>query len=147
MDKVNKKWIIVDFSVPWDANVKTKEDDKIARYIELATEIRRLYKVRTEIIPIVVGALGTIPKRLQGYLKSLGVPDVIGCLQTTALLGTQRILKSTFSISCIPVCVYIFCVCVIVLYCLNGIWGGIVITDLSLIALFELSFYLGALPL
>ena len=98
VDKVNKKWIIVDFSVPWDANVKTKEDEKIARYIELATEIRRLYKVRTEIIPIVVGALGTIPKRLQGYLKSLGVPDVIGCLQTTALLGTQRILKNTLSI-------------------------------------------------
>ena len=98
VDKVNKKWTVVDFSVPWDANVKRKEEENIARYADLATEIRRLYKVRTEIIPIVVGALGTIPKRLKGYLKSLGVPDVIGCLKTTALLGTQRILKNTLSI-------------------------------------------------
>ena len=57
-----------------------------------------IYKVRTEIIPIIVGALGTIPKRLPRYLKSLGVPDVIGCMQTSALLSTQRILKNTLSL-------------------------------------------------
>ena len=47
MDKINKKWTLIDFSVPWDGNVKIKE----------ATEIRSIYKVRTEIIPIIVGAL------------------------------------------------------------------------------------------
>ena len=98
VDKVNKKWTLIDFSVPWDGNVKIKEDEKTERYGPLATEIRSVYKVRTEIIPIIVGALGTIPKRLPGYLKSLGVPDVIGCLQTSALLSTQRILKNTLSL-------------------------------------------------
>ena len=98
VDKASKKWIIVDFSVPWDANVKTKEEEKCTRYAPLATESRSIHKVKTEIIPFVVGALSTVPKRLPDYLKALGVPDVIGCLQTAAHLGTQRILKNTLSL-------------------------------------------------
>ena len=98
VDKTNKKWIILDFSVPWDAKVKSKEEEKCTRYGPLSTEIRSIHKVKTKIIPIVVGALGTVPKRLPDYLKSLGVPDVIGSLQTAALLGTQRILKNTLSL-------------------------------------------------
>ena len=47
---------------------------------------------------IVVGAFGMIPERLPGYLKELGIPDVVGGLQKTALLGTQRILKNVLSL-------------------------------------------------
>ena len=86
----------MDFSVPLDQNVKSKEDDKLTS--PLAGEVGRIHKVRTEIIPIVIGALGTVPKRLPKYIASLGIPDVIGCLQTAALLGTQRILRNTLSI-------------------------------------------------
>ena len=57
-----------------------------------------MYKVNTEIIPIVIGALGTVPKRLPRYLRELGIPDVIGCMQVTALLGTTRILKNVLSL-------------------------------------------------
>ena len=58
----------------------------------------RIHKVRTEIIPIVIGALGTVPKRLPKFISRLGIPDVIGCLQTAALLGSQRILRNALSI-------------------------------------------------
>ena len=98
VDKANQKWTIVDFCVPWDGNVKTREDEKKVKYSELAKEIRAIYKAKTECIPIVIGALGTVPKRLLGFLKDLGIPDVIGCMQTCALLGTQRILKNVLSI-------------------------------------------------
>ena len=98
VDKAAKKWTIIDFCVPWDGNVKAREDEKMEKYSTLSTEIRSTYRVQTETIPIVIGALGTVPKRLPGFLKSLGIPDVIGCMQTCALLGSQRILKNTLSI-------------------------------------------------
>ena len=49
-------------------------------------------------VSILVGALGTIPSRLLGYLQAIGVPEVIGCFQTSALLGTQRILRNTMAV-------------------------------------------------
>ena len=98
VDHVNKKWTIVDFCIPWDGNVKAREDEKKEKYSPLAVKIRSIFKVKTETIPIVIGALGTVPKRLPGFLHDLGVPDVIGCMQTCALLGTQRILKNALSI-------------------------------------------------
>ena len=98
VDKAAKKWTIIDFCVPWDGNVKAREDEKMVKYSTLSTEIKSTYRVQTETIPIVIGALGTVPKRLPGFLKSVGVPDVIGCMQTCALLGTQRILRNVLSI-------------------------------------------------
>ena len=93
-----RKWTLIDFSVPMDQNVDSKEGEKTGKYSDLAREIRRDYKVHTEIVPVVLGALGTVPKTLAGNLRRLGIPDVIGCLQTTALLGTVRILKNVLSI-------------------------------------------------
>ena len=93
-----RKWTFVDFSVPWDSNVVKKEDEKLGKYGELEDEVRKNYKVQTGTVPIVIGALGTVPKRLEGYLKKLGIPDVIGGLQTTALLGSDRILRNTVSL-------------------------------------------------
>ena len=78
--------------------MKTREDEKKLKYSPLAEKVRSVFKVKTETIPIVIGALGAVPKRLPGFLHDLGVPDVIGCMQTCALLGTQRILKNTLSI-------------------------------------------------
>ena len=98
VDKRKGKWTLVDFSVPMDKNVVKKEDEKVEKYLQLAQEIRKMHKVNTEIIPVVIGALGTVPKRLPRYLKALGIPDVIGSMQTTVLLGTTRILKNVLSL-------------------------------------------------
>ena len=78
--------------------MKAREDEKKVKYAPLAGKIHSLYNVKTETIPIVIGALGTVPKRLPGFLHDLGVPDVFGCMQTCALLGIQRILMKTLSI-------------------------------------------------
>ena len=63
VDKMKGKWTLVDFSVPMDKNVVKKEDEKVEKYLQLAQEIRNMHKVNTEIIPAVIGALGTVPKR------------------------------------------------------------------------------------
>ena len=57
-----------------------------------------MHKVNTEIIPIAIGALGTVPKRLPRYVKELGIPNVIGSMQMTVLLGKSRILKNVLSL-------------------------------------------------
>ena len=78
--------------------MKLREDGKKAVYSDLASRIHIMYKVQIETISIVIAVLWTVPKRLPGFLKDLGIPDVIGCMQTCALLGTQRILKNVLNI-------------------------------------------------
>ena len=69
--------------------MKAKEDEKITKYAPLEAKIQESHHVQTESVPIVVGALGAIPARLLEFLKAIGLPDVIGCLQTSALLGRE----------------------------------------------------------
>ena len=56
--------------------------------------IIRLWGIRhLEVVPVVVGALGVVSKRLDAWLEKLGVTIRMGLLQKTALLGTARILR------------------------------------------------------
>jgi len=89
IDHEDEKWILVDFSVPFDRNVVAKEEEKIAKYKDLAAEVCRMNSVKVEVVPIVVGALGVVTKDLVGWLKRIGLDDVIGCLQTSAIIGTS----------------------------------------------------------
>ena len=76
-----------------------KEQEKVEKYQPLAQYYRVNYKTfQTRIIPVVVGAFGIIPANLPNNLDKLGIPDVVGGLQLTALLGTRRILKNTLSL-------------------------------------------------
>ena len=45
------------------------------------------------VIPIVVGALGTIPKGLVNGLEDLGIRGLVKTIQTTSLLRSARILR------------------------------------------------------
>ena len=97
IDHAEKKWILIDFSVPFDGNVAKKEDEKKTKYTDLARLVAAEHNVRVEIIPIVVGALGVITGDLEEYLKKLEIRDVIGGLQTAALIGTATILRKVLS--------------------------------------------------
>ena len=98
VDRAKKHWVIVDFAVPWDANILRKEDEKITKYSPLASEVRRMHGVTTRIVPIVVGAMGVVSRRLPGYLKALEIPDVLGGIQTSAIVGTTIILRKVLSL-------------------------------------------------
>ena len=97
-DHENRIWYIIDFTVPMDQSIETRENGKIHRYIDLATEIRRQHRVKTKIVPIVIGALGTVPKNLKNSFEVLDIPDVTNSLQTAALLGTAAILRRVLSL-------------------------------------------------
>ena len=91
-------WYIIDFAVPMDHRVELKETEKKHKYMDLATELRRQYHVKTKIIPFVIGALGTVPKNLEDSFETLEIPDVTGSLQTAALLGSAAILRRVLGV-------------------------------------------------
>ena len=95
IDWKRRSWVMVDFAVPCDANVAKKEEEKVHKYKDLATEAARMNAVKVVVVPIVVGALGVVSKKLVGWLKILGIEEesVVGELQTAALIGTVAILK------------------------------------------------------
>ena len=52
-----------------------------------------MWGVNTEVIPVVVGGLGTVTKNIGDYLSKIpGVPDLFMC-QKICLLGSSRILR------------------------------------------------------
>ena len=60
-------------------------------------EIGKLWRIRqqevTEVVPVVVGRLGAVSKRLDTWLDKLGITIRTGLLQKIALLETARILR------------------------------------------------------
>ena len=84
---------IVDFAVPADHRIKLKECEKKNKYLDLARELKKLWYMKVTIIPIVIGAFGTITKGLQKGLEDLEVGGRVETIQTTTLLRTARILR------------------------------------------------------
>ena len=93
--KKKKKRIckIVDFAVPADHRINLKESEKKDKYLDLARELKKLWNMKVTILPIVIGALGTITKGLLKGLEDLEVDERVETIQTTALLRTARILR------------------------------------------------------
>ena len=62
VEKAIQKWTIIDIAVPSDFNLVRTENWKVEKYQDLAFEVRRIHHVETAILPVVIGALGTVPK-------------------------------------------------------------------------------------
>ena len=96
--KKAKETIIVDIAVPGDSNVRQKETKKYEKYQHLAKEMKRIWKSRTKVVPVVVGALGSVSKKLAGHLEQLGIKDRTRTMQKSALLGSARILRKVLEV-------------------------------------------------
>ena len=64
---------LIDIAVPGDAKVEVKGNEKIDKYQDLVREVRKLWKAKTKVVPIVVAAVGTILKGLVGHVECIGV--------------------------------------------------------------------------
>jgi hypothetical protein len=54
--------MLIDVAIPGDRNVIQKETEKILKYKDLTIEIQRMWNVKTRVIPVIIGATGTISK-------------------------------------------------------------------------------------
>ena len=55
---------IVDFAVPADHRIKLKESEKKDKYFNFARELKKLWNMKVTIVPIMIGAFGTVIKGL-----------------------------------------------------------------------------------
>jgi len=60
------------------------------KYKDLTIEIQRMWDVTKKMIPVILGAIGTISKSLRQYLSNVPGKHEIKELQTTAILGTAH---------------------------------------------------------
>ena len=61
--------------------------------------MKRLWKISVKVIPIVVGALGSVA-RLDKYISMLEIKNKkVDRVQLSALLGTAKILRKVLDIS------------------------------------------------
>ena len=85
-------------TVPCDKNVSIKEMEKKSKYKDLEIEIQRMWKMKTVVIPIVIGALGTIRKGMEENIENVSSNMDIQTVQKTCLIGNARILRKVLSI-------------------------------------------------
>ena len=85
INKMKRTGKIVDFAVPADHRIKLKECEKKDKYLDLARELKKLWNMQVTLIPIVIGAFGTITKGLLKGLEDLKVGGRVETIQTTTL--------------------------------------------------------------
>ena len=61
-DSVNSTCKLIDMTVPSDRNIALKEIEKKSKYKDLELEIQRMWQMKSIMIPVVVGARGTVKK-------------------------------------------------------------------------------------
>jgi len=57
--------MLIDVANSGDRNVFKKEAEKILKHKDLIIEIQRMWNVKTKVIPVIIGATGTISKSLR----------------------------------------------------------------------------------
>ena len=74
-----------------------KEAEKILKYKDLTIEIQRTWKVKTRVIPEIIGATGTISKSFRKYTSNIAGNHEVKELQKTAMLGTAHIFRKVLT--------------------------------------------------
>ena len=95
-----KRCSLVEFSCPADINITKEEEEKLSAYVPLVRNLQIMNpNYHYKIILIVVGALRSIPKSLNGYLCQLGfnsfeIKRIICNMQFISATDTAKICKS-----------------------------------------------------
>ena len=85
--------MLIDVAISGDRNVIKKEAEKILKYKDLTIEIQRMWNVKTKVIPVILGATGTISKSFRKYVSNIPGKHEVKELQRAAILGTAHVLR------------------------------------------------------
>jgi len=91
-----KKIYFLEVSCPGDVNVVLKEEEKIRKYLPLASDFHLMYDMAVEVVPIVFGHTGVVSKKCVKYLQKIPgyCESLFTTLQKATILGTIHILRS-----------------------------------------------------
>ena len=70
-DSVNSTCKLIEMTVPSDRNIALKVIEKKSMYKDLELEIQRMWHMKTAVILVVVGALGTVKKGMVKNIKKV----------------------------------------------------------------------------
>ena len=89
--------MLIDVAISGDRNLIKREAEKILKYKDLTVEIQRMWKVKTRVISVIIGATGTISKSSRKYISNIPGNHEVKELQKTAILGTAHILRKVLT--------------------------------------------------
>jgi len=93
MIRKEKICLLIDVAISDDSNFNTKETEKLSKHEDPENGVSRMWEVRTKIVPVIIGPLGTIKKGLDKKLQLLpGQPSAIE-LQKITLMSTAKIIR------------------------------------------------------
>ncbi|XP_062826554.1 uncharacterized protein LOC134296214 [Anolis carolinensis] len=88
-----KKVWIIDVTIPGDSRIDKKQQEKLSRYQDLKIELQRLWQKAVQVVPVVMGTLGAVPKDVSRHLETIDIDKITICqLQKATLLGSARII-------------------------------------------------------
>jgi len=96
-DNTERTCMLIDVAISGDRNVIKKEAEKILKYEDLTIEIKRMWNVKTKVIPVIIGMTGTISKSFGKYVSNIPGNHEVKELQKTAILGTAHILRKVLT--------------------------------------------------
>jgi hypothetical protein len=73
--------------------IKKKKAEEILKYKDLTIEIQRMWNVKPRVIPVIIGATGTISNLFRKYVSNIPGNHEVKELQKTVILGTAHILR------------------------------------------------------
>jgi hypothetical protein len=77
----DKICLLIDVAIPSDRNVIKKESEKKLKYKNISIEIQQMWNMKCFIIPVIIGATGTITRGLKKYLETIPGKHSIDSLQ------------------------------------------------------------------
>lgn len=94
IDKLNRKGFLIDIAVPLSSNASRTFAEKIAKYVELAHEIKAREKLKeVRVVPIIISSTGIFAKTITEELKNIGCQQLIHEISKSVILSTCRIVR------------------------------------------------------
>jgi hypothetical protein len=89
--------MLIDVAISGDRNVIKNVAEKILKYKDFKIEIQRTWNIKTGVIPVIIGATGTVSRVFRKYVRNIPGIFEVKELQKTAILGTAHILRKVLT--------------------------------------------------
>ena len=80
-------------NIPSDRNVSAKVFEKLSKYKDLEIEVEKMWHLKTNTLPVVIGALGLIKKDTDKFLEQIPRNPRLEEVQKIVLNSTAHILR------------------------------------------------------